>query len=564
MQNNFQTLLLRFAFVAFATPLFAQNTLEQTIQALDKKLVAVEVNKTKSDASVTSDKKSTCNAIFSIEETNAKGKTSIETYEIGFSELSASLLRANTKGNVREVEVTTKDRLAFIKYSQDGDFKEYVNRFSLPAFDNDAAKDIIELFKTAIETCEKMPDACPKTKMMTDAAAQVKSLVGKVVINDMQTEQTLTFDKDIATRATLNVKENNKGKTNEQNYRFDFADFADNKVKFNVSGKKLKINIFSRNGDLIQRSDDDGKCQSNDNELEFLAADIEQAKCLVKTLQTLITAARDEADKRLPMLADADAALQLAAKNVQSFDQCNNSREQALIPKNISTYSISTTNQNGKKSLKETFDFNFTDLNPKSIEIRPSSNSILVRVRTNDSEKYIRVSKDGEIQNYDNEILIYTKTGEEAKLLVHAFKKAIELAPKTVANLCESRGAAALDCAVKLVKNIKQGDNEMNQKLERLPDNDFKLRLSTDLIKVKTNEQITYELNMKDIDPRRITLQVSGRNVSVQLRAKNGEKIIKINKKDKTTYDNELDIAVEDIEAGRALLQTLQKVLDGL
>jgi hypothetical protein len=202
------------------------------------------------------------------------------------------------------------------------------------------------------------------------------------------------------------------------------------------------------------------------------------------------------------------------------------------------------------------------DINPKSIEMKISGNSIGVKLETNDKKNYIKVVKNSELQSYDNEVVLFTKTGEEAKRLIHALRKAIEFCPKSVIATCNKKGAAALDCALTIIKTVKQGNDEVKQKLERLPDNDYKLRLLKELLKGKTTEEITYEWNMKDMDTRRIELKISGKEVSVLLPTKNNEKIIKLNRKDKVEYDNKLMIQVEDIESGRILLQILQKSLE--
>jgi hypothetical protein len=556
-------LIIAACLCASLSNLSAQSNIADIIQNLDKKLISVDIGKEKGDPSVSSDKKSPCTVIFSVEDTDAKGKSETSTYEIGLADLSPQLLKATTKGNVRLVEVATKDRQEFIKFTKDGDFKGYVNKFNLPAYDNDAAKDIMDLLKSAIETCEKtVSDACAKPTTFNDATNQLKSLIQKISINETTIEQDLQFDKSIPTRAVLTVRESAKSKTSERTFAFDFADMADNKVKFTVSSKQLKINIFSRNGDLIQRKQD-GKCQSNENDLTLLAANIEQAKCLVKTLQSGIAIARDEADKRLPSLTDLGAALKLAADNVQTFEQCGTTREQSLDKKSLTTYSITTNTEGGKKSGdKQSYSFNFTDINLKSIAMKISGNSIGVKMQTTDNKNFIKVLKNNELQSYDNEVLFFAKTGEEAKLLMHALKKIVDLTPKSATTTCDKNGVDALECAVKMVKTIKKGDDEVKQKLERLPDNAYKLRLSIEVFKGKTTEEVNYEFNFKDIDPRRIELKISGKEVSVVLPTKNNEKIIKENKKDKTGYDNSVTIKVEDIESGRDLMQTLQKVVN--
>ncbi|MBL7816117.1 MAG: hypothetical protein JNL70_13955 [Saprospiraceae bacterium] len=543
--------------------LFAQSNLEEVLHNLDKQLVAVTVGKEKTDPSVSSDKKSPCTVVFSIEETDAKGKTETSLYEISLSDLSSQLLKAMTKsGNVRLVEVSTKDHQEFIKFSKNGEFKGYVDKFNLPTFDNDAAKIVIDLLKSAIEVCEKTPSAsCPKPLTFSDATNQLKTLLSKIVINELQIEQELVFDKNVPTRAVYTTRELGKSKPTEHVHVFDFADLMDNKVLLKVADKQLKINVFSRNGDLIQRLEN-GKCQSNSDDFAFLATSIEQAKCLVKTLQATINLARDEAEKRLPVLTDLDAALKLAADNVKNFDQCGTAYEQSLDKKCLSTFSILTNTEGGKKSDKQTASFNFSDINTKASDIKINGNKIAVRLRINESKDYIKVVKNGILQNYESEVFIFTKTSEEAKLILHALKKIVELCPKTAVSTCDKKGASALDCALAAVKTVKQGDEDVKQRLERLPDNDFKLRLTMESLKGKNTEESNYEWNMKDIDSRRIELKINGKDVSVLLPTKNNEKIIKLNKKDKTEYLTKINIAVEDIESGRILVGILQKSLD--
>lgn len=538
---------------------FAQSKVEDILTSLDKQLIEVEMGKNKTDPSVSFDKKTPCSVVFTIVNTDTKGKSETFTYELGLSDISPQQLRAITKGNVRAIEVVAKDRQDFIKFSKEGEFKSYVEKFDLPTFDNDAAKSIIETLKSVIDICEKSSESCAKPASFMEANSQIQTLIGKININDIQIEQTLQFDKKILTRATLTTQESGKSKSIEHTYTFDFADFADNKVKFSIVGKLLKVQIFSRNGEMVQRTEN-GKCQNNANQIDFLAADIAQAKCFVKTLSNLISFAREEAEKRLPPLTDLEAALNLVVDNVQSFEQCTTNREQSLDKKVLTTYSLANNTEGGKKNDKLSFNFNFLDINPKSLETKVTGNAMGVRLRTNDSKNYIRVLKNDDLQSYDNELVILTKSGEEAKLLIHALKKVIELCPKTSAADCDKKSTAAIDCAITRIKTVKQGDIEVKQTLEKVLDNEFKARLKIELFKGKSTEEVDYEWNMKDIDTRRTELKVNGKEVSVVLLTKNNEKIVKLNKKDKTEYTNRISVDVESIEEGRALTQIFHKI----
>jgi hypothetical protein len=541
--------------------LLAQSNIETILQDLDKKLVVVDAGKGKIDATIASDKKMPCAVSINVEYTDAKGKIELESYEMNLSDLSSQLLRGVTKGNVRFVEAATKDRHEYIKFKKNGEFKDYVNKFELPAFDNDAAKQIMDLLKSAIEACEKLPDACPNVKAIADASAQLKSLVTKVSIEDSQFDQQIKFDPTISTKATFTVNETVKNKSEMREFTFDFGDFTDNKVKFSISGKQLRVSIVSRAGNLVQRMEN-GKCKSLNDDVMFLANDIEQAKCLVKTLKTLITVSRDIADARIPAADSKGDALAMAVKQVQSFDQCAVSHKQSLTNGCVTKYAISTTTEKDKKKEDWVYELNFADINPSSVELRTSGSTIGVKLRMNESQNYIKAFKNDEQQNYDNELIIPTPDGESAKLLMNAIRKAVKNCPQVVESSCSGKGVGALDCAIAGVKEVKQAQVTVRQKLEKVPDNEFKLLLKVETEKSSKTEVLSYEWNMKDIDARRIEVKVSGKQVAVILPTKNNEKIIKVNKSEKQEYAAKVSIDVSDIETARALKQVFQKSVE--
>jgi hypothetical protein len=540
---------------------FSQSSIETILQNLDKKLVVVEAGKGKTDPSVLSDKKLPCMVVFTVEDTDAKGKTESESYEVSLSDLSTQLLRGTTKSNIRYVEVATKDRQEFIKFKKNGVFKDYVSKFELPTFDNDAAKEIIDMMKSAIETCEALPDACPKVNALTDATNQLKSLITKVTIEESQYDQQIKFDPTISTRAIFSVNEVFKNKSELREYTFDFGDFTDNKVKFIVSGKQLKVNITSRVGNLVQRTEN-GKCQSLSDDITFLAMDVEQAKCLVKTLKTLIGLSRDIVDKRLPAAENMNDALSLTVKQVQSFNQCTVNRKQEIANACITTYKTTITTDKDKKKEDLQYSFNFIDVDIPSVEIKTSGNTIGVKFRMTENQNYIKVIKNDEIQNYDNELTILTPDGESAKILMHTLRKAVKYCPQMNESTCGKKGVEALSCAIAGTKDVKQAQTTTRQKLEKIPDNEYKLLFKVETEKGAKTDVLSYEWNMKDIDPRRIEVKVSGKQVAVILPAKNNEKIVKVNKSEKLEYANKVSIEVEDIEAGRVLKQIFQKSLE--
>ena len=550
-----------FILMLITQPLLSQTNIETLIQDLDKKLVVVEAGKGKTDPSVLGDKKVAGIVVFTIEDTDAKGKQESESFELNLSDLSTQLLRGVTKKDVRYLEAATKDRYDYIKYKKNGEFKGYVNKFEIPSKDNDAAKEIMDMLKTAIETCEKLPDVCPKVNSLSEATNQLKSLITKIAIDDSRYEQEIKFDATISTRAVFTINEIVKNKSELRENAFDFGDFTDNKIKFKVSGKLLKVTISSRAGNLVQRKEN-SKCQSLTDDVEFLATDVEQGKCIVKTLKALITLARDIADARIPKADSQSEALSTAAKQVQSFDQCTVNRKQELKGNCVAKYTITTVTDKDKKKEDYQYDFNFADIDIPSVEIRTSGSTIGVRLRINDNNNYIKVVKNDEQQNFDSDLVIPTPDGESAKILMHTIRKAAKNCPQIMETNCGSKGVGALDCAITNVKEVKQAKVTVRQKLEKVPDNEYKLLLKVENEKEAKTDVLSYEWNMKDIDTRRVEVKVTGKQVAVVLPTKNNEKVIKINKSEKLEYSAKVYIEVADIEAGRALKQIFQKVIE--
>ncbi|NJN14073.1 MAG: hypothetical protein HC815_41870 [Richelia sp. RM1_1_1] len=276
----------------------------------------------------------------------------------------------------------------------------------------------------------------------------------------------------------------------------------------------------------------------------------------------LITLARDVADARLPKAESQSEALAISAKQVQSFDQCAVNRKQALSGNCVAKYTISTVTDKDKKKEDFTYDFNFADIDISSVEIRTSGSTIGVRMRMNDNNNYIKVVKNDEQQNFDSDLVIPTPDGESAKILMHTIRKAAKNCPQAIETNCGSKGVGALDCAIAHVKEVRQAKLTVRQKLEKVPDNEYKILLKVESEKEAKTDVLSYEWNMKDIDTRRIEVKVTGKQVAVVLPTKNNEKVIKINKSEKLEYSAKVFVEVADIEEGRALKQIFQKVIE--
>ena len=78
-----------------------------------------------------------------------------------------------------------------------------------------------------------------------------------------------------------------------------------------------------------------------------------------------------------------------------------------------------------KGSQEEIFEFNFTDLNPKSIQYDIGSKTLAVSFETKFKEDIIKYYKDGEIENYQDGFELSLANIEKARNVILVFNQII-------------------------------------------------------------------------------------------------------------------------------------------
>jgi hypothetical protein len=80
----------------------------------------------------------------------------------------------------------------------------------------------------------------------------------------------------------------------------------------------------------------------------------------------------------------------------------------------------------GNTSTEEIFEFNFSDINPTTVDVQVKGKWLYVRFETNFKAKIIGAYKDGKIQPYATSVEIAVKDVESARGVISAIKKCVE------------------------------------------------------------------------------------------------------------------------------------------
>ena len=99
--------------------------------------------------------------------------------------------------------------------------------------------------------------------------------------------------------------------------------------------------------------------------------------------------------------------------------------------------------------------------------------------------------------------------------------------------------------------------------LEKISDDNNKLRLTIKEIKDQKSTEYIYEFNLSDINPNSLGYDISGKKLSVDLITNYNSKVIKIYKNGEIqNYSNQMNIYVADIEIARNIILALKESIE--
>lgn len=269
---------------------------------------------------------------------------------------------------------------------------------------------------------------------------------------------------------------------------------------------------------------------------------------LIATFYQLPAQTLPEALKALEKELTTVESKKLTYQHALSFDQEK--------PYNV-TLSVS---EQGKKNTEDLeYSFNLVDLNPRLISWRAKGDVIEFKVQTQKKQKFIEVSKNGELDNYDSEVSWYASSSDNARAMEKALERCIELAePLFKSELEIASYEEGVDWLIKNVKAVTVKDKRFDQQLSKLED------YSTvfELITVEEDKQEDWIFNMADLRPSSVLMEVSGQKVSLSVKTERLLKYITTQKEgEKGSYVNELEILVSSIEVGRFMTDVWSKTI---
>ncbi|HEY1056720.1 MAG TPA: hypothetical protein VGE24_16350 [Emticicia sp.] len=524
----------------------AQGNLKASLDKVKSYVKEIKLEKSTVSQQFSYDNANPYNVKITITTSDSKGKTTEEIYEFNMGLMGEVKRSASSKE--MKVELSSQKNLKVMRNTKGGEMQNYENKVEILAENVDDARELEKNLKDAIAAAKTAWEASIKLPKDDLVALQnwLEQNIKDVSSDKQSVKQSLKKSSTYKDRAVLISEENDGKKTTELVSDFSWGDFNDNGAELKISGKEITVSVKSKN-DYV-RTQQGSVMKGYEDEVKFAAANPTEGTVLQMAIQKIIALAKKELQNRVPKVATKEEGFKILKDRFKDVKVNESSYTQKIEPACMTTYSRKSEVKG--KSVDETFKFNFGDLTDFKLSV--SKDVVKIASKVQDGKKFIQATKDGALQNYDNNIDFVVGDIEDARYLIEALP--------AIAKGCKGNVAAGdfswLASKVKTIENPKQ-------ELVLQDGDKCKWKLTSNESDSKKTVETILEFNLYDIDPNKIEVDVSGKTVGIMGITINKEKFIKQTKDGKPTFTSEVNLVVNTIEDAQKGVATFKALVGG-
>ena len=352
------------------------------------------------------------------------------------------------------------------------------------------------------------------------------------------------------------------GKSKESSYEFNLADIDENTVKTITNKDLIQVQLLStKKQDLLKCTEDREKI-SYKNELFVYAANIDNARALEDRFKALIPVAQEITEKRLSLTTYEDH-MQWIVTNVSDVNLIKTQFAQkvSLIETYPGKMAIAITENSGKTSKSDTYEFNVMTINPNSILFKISGEEFSIALETRRKLKTIKHFKEGVQENYISDFEIACESVETARDLQKVLKSLIQLSQE------------AFDRTVKKPETISEAIETLNVHTKKVTVNETTINqlLKGDCVVAFTQNNVSakgisgqeYVFNFKDLNKNAVQYETKGKFVLVNIATNGGSNFIKHTEdNEQKNYTDSFTIYVPEIEDAITVQKAMETIIE--
>ncbi|MDZ4716039.1 MAG: hypothetical protein SH819_11270 [Cytophagales bacterium] len=362
---------------------------------------------------------------FKFVQVESDGKTSHqEEFTFNLADINLNSLLFKVSGNRFALNMEMSQRLKVISVVRDGQSRPFVDDLTIYTNNVDEARDIKNVLTLAAPLAiAKIKTELPALKTVNEALQAMAALTKDVRIGD-KTEGQVILPKCVT---TYTLVEQTPTTTVKNVYDFNWVDVNPNTFRIQVSGDKMVMELPTLDKKKVVMSSKNDKLEGFTNEINIFVQDVEVGRRMKEAVDKVISYCKSSYKDPFPAKASGIVEWLKGVVGEVTVEQVSQKGiMESPEPDNLNKIKLTVRDIKASSSVEEIFEFNFSDINPNSVDFEIRGKWVFVKMETNFKSKIIKAYKDGKIQPYASSVSIAMSDIEASRGVIAAIKKCIE------------------------------------------------------------------------------------------------------------------------------------------
>lgn len=348
--------------------------------------------------------------------TDSKGVTTEEKYQLYLNELIPNV-DLNISGKDILIKLNVKDKQKLIKTTKNGELQNYTGQVEIYTDNIEAARELSNAMNYAILNRDA---GIQKWADTGKAAAWAISNTGTITESGKTYKQKLSIDPSNGNKITLSLTTTDSNGDTEETYELYIADVDKGNINLSVSGKKMLVKITTGKEKLIKVTKLN-QIQNYSSSVDVIFDDTKQARNFISAIKYIA----ENSKTSEKTFADSPSAFKYIASSLQPVSTGTYTIEQTIemVDNNSCKLKLSAIQLDSKNtSTGFVYEFNLSDINAEGIKLEISGKEMRVKLETKGKQKLIKPYKNGDVQNFTSDMVIYADDVAVARNMINAFK----------------------------------------------------------------------------------------------------------------------------------------------
>ena len=345
-------------------------------------------------------------------------------YIFNLADININSLKFKISGSSFSLDFETKRKQKLIKVLESGAPRGFDDEIEIFTNNVEEARDLKNILTKAAPLAEDLVEgSIQKFESLQPALDYLAKYVKNIDYGDESMEQAVEGDCLLKTTQIDTDAKSTKKTTAE----FNLIDINSNIIDFDVASGKMFVEFATKESlDLLKMYEND-EFDGYDDELKIYAENVEVARRIKAALEDAIRICeRDYIDPFASMtVAQKIGWLTENMGEVRIDDETITQTFERIDQADPEKIKLTKLEVDSKGSQEEIFEFNFTDINPKSIQYKIGSKTLAISFETKFKEDIIKYYKDGEIENYQDGFELSMTDIEAARNVILVFNQII-------------------------------------------------------------------------------------------------------------------------------------------